>query len=84
MFQPTVYRADDPGVVAARAATTALLRGGVGQPTDADRTSAAAIGAWAFVHGIAALGLGGAIEGDAIELYERAAIALFPGGPPAV
>ena len=83
MFQPTVYRADDPGVVAARAATTALLRQGVGQPTDTP-TSAAAFGAWAFVHGIAALVLGGAIEGDAIELYERAAMALFPGGPPAV
>jgi AcrR family transcriptional regulator len=83
MFQPTVYRADDPGVVAARAATTALLRQGVGQATDSP-TSAAAFGAWAFVHGIAALVLGGAIEGDAIELYERAAMALFPGGPPAV
>ena len=83
MFQPTVYRADDPGVVAARAATTALLRQGVGQATDSP-TSAAAFGAWAFVHGIAALVLGGAIDGDAIELYERAAVALFPAGPPAV
>jgi AcrR family transcriptional regulator len=83
MFQPTVYRADDPAVIAARAATTDLLRRGVGQPADSP-TSAAALGAWAFVHGIAALVLGGAIEGDAVELYERAAAALFPAGPPAV
>src|SRR4051794_5210037 len=55
MFQPTVYRADDPGVAAARAATTAMLRAGVGQAAD----GAAAFGAWAFVHGIAALVLGG-------------------------
>jgi AcrR family transcriptional regulator len=83
MFQPTVYRADDPGVTAARAATTAMLRQGVGQSSDS-ATSAVALGAWAFVHGIAALVLGGAMEGDAIELYERAATALFPAGPPAV
>jgi Tetracyclin repressor-like, C-terminal domain len=83
MFQPAVYRADDPGVVAARAATTAMLRAGVGQPTDA-ATSDAALGAWAFVHGIAALVVGGAIEGDAVALYERTAAALFPSGPPAV
>ncbi len=83
MFQPAVYRVDDPGVVAARAATTAMLRAGVGQPTDAP-TSDAALGAWAFVHGIAALVLGGAIEADAVALYERTASALFPAGPPAV
>jgi AcrR family transcriptional regulator len=83
MFQPAVYRADDPGVVAARAATTQLVRAGVGQPGDTP-TSDVALGAWAFVHGIAALVLGGAIEGDAVELYERTASALFPVGPPGV
>jgi AcrR family transcriptional regulator len=83
MFQPAVYRADDPGVVAARARTTAQLRAGVGQSAGSP-TSAAALGAWAFVHGIAALVLGGAIDGDAVELYERAARALFPSGPPSV
>jgi AcrR family transcriptional regulator len=83
MFQPSVYRADDAGVVAARARTTAQLRAGVGQPVGAP-TSAVALGAWAFVHGIAALVLGGAMEGDASELYERAARALFPDGPPTV
>jgi hypothetical protein len=83
MFQPTVYRADDPAVVAARARTTALLRGGVGQPVDADRTDAAAIGAWGFVHGLAALWLGGALEGDLVEIFERSARATYPDGPPA-
>ncbi|MET0326840.1 MAG: TetR/AcrR family transcriptional regulator [Ilumatobacteraceae bacterium] len=84
MFQPTIYPADDPAVVAARTRTTALLRSGVGQPVDAEPTAAAAVGAWAFVHGLAALWLGGALEGDLIEVYERAARATYPQGPPAV
>ena len=83
MFQPAVYRPDDPGVVEARARTTAMLRAGVGQP-GREPTGDVALGAWAFVHGIASLVLGGAVEGDPIELYERAAVALFPAGPPSV
>jgi len=82
MFQPAVYRDDDPAVVAARARTTALLRGGVGQPVDAERTAAAAIGAWGLVHGLAALWLGGALEGDLVEIFERSARAVYPDGPP--
>jgi AcrR family transcriptional regulator len=81
MFQPAVYRADDPAVAAARAATTAMLRAGVGQPADPP-TADAALGAWAFVHGIAALVLGGALDGDPVDLFERTAAALFPAGPP--
>jgi AcrR family transcriptional regulator len=83
MFQPTLYRADVPGLAAARARTTAMLRAGVGQVAD-DRTADVALGAWAFVHGIAALTLGGAIDGDPVDLYDRAASALFRSGPPAV
>ena len=55
----------------------------MGQEDGAERSDAS-IGAWAFVHGIASLVLGGAIEGDPIALYERAAVALFPAGPPSV
>jgi AcrR family transcriptional regulator len=83
MFQPTVYRADDPGVLAARARTTALLQAGVGQ-AGPGATADVGLGAWAFVHGIASLVLGGAIDGDAVELYDRLSAALFPGGPPMV
>jgi AcrR family transcriptional regulator len=83
MFQPTVYRADDAGVVAARARTTAMLRAGVGQ-TGGGTTADVALGAWAFVHGIASLVLGGAVEGDAVEIYDRVAVALFRSGPPQV
>ena len=83
MFQPTVYRAGDPGVVAARARTTSMLHLGVGQSPD-EATADVALGAWAFVHGIASLVLGGAIEGDAVQLYERAAGVLFRGGTPSV
>jgi AcrR family transcriptional regulator len=83
MFQPAIYRAEDPGVVEARARTTAMLRGGVGQPLDGP-TSDIALGAWAFVHGIASLVLGAAIAGDAVEVYDRVSVALFRDGPPVV
>jgi len=80
MFQPAVYRADDAAVVAARAHTTALLRAGVGESID-DQAASVALGAWAVVHGIASLVLGGAIDGDVVELYERAVDATFRSGP---
>jgi AcrR family transcriptional regulator len=83
MFQPAVYRADDPAVVAARARTTAMLRSGVGQRRG-DATADVAIGAWAFVHGLASLVIGGAVEGDPLALYERAAAAIFQGREPKV
>jgi AcrR family transcriptional regulator len=83
MFQPGVYRADDPDVVAARARTTSLLRVGVGQAAGS-ATSDVALGAWAFVHGIASLALGGAIDADPVALYERTVDAVFRGVPPAV
>ena len=72
MFQPTVYRADDPGVVAARAATTALLRQGVGQAGRQPRRAPPPSGRGRSSTGSPRSVLGGAIEGDAVELYERA------------
>lgn len=83
MFQPAVYRSHDPAVVAARSHATSTLRAGVGQ-RGGDVTADAAIGAWAFVHGLASLALGGALDGDLLALYERAVDAVFTGGPPAV
>jgi len=83
MFQPAVYRADDAGVLAARTRTTALLQAGVGQ-TDDGATADVGLGAWAFVHGIASLVLGGAIDGDAVVWYDRLSAALFRAGPPKV
>ena len=83
MFQPTVYRADDPGVLAARARTTELLQAGVGQ-AGPGATADVGLGAWAFVHGIASLVLGGAIEGDAVDVYDRVSVALFRDRPPMV
>jgi len=83
MFQPAVYRAADPGVVAASARTTSMLQAGVGQ-TDRSATADVALGAWAFVHGLASLVLGQAIGGDPLELFERTVDAVFRDGPPAV
>ena len=60
-----------------------MLQAGVGQ-RDGAVTADVALGAWAFVHGIASLVAGGAIEGDAVEVYDRVSVALFRGRPPAV
>ena len=60
-----------------------MLQAGVGQAAG-DTTADVALGAWAFVHGIASLVLGGAIEGDAVEIYDRVSVALFRSGPPRV
>ena len=83
MFQPTVYRADDPGVVAARARTTALLRAGVGQPADEPdgRRRHRGVGVRARDR---LAGARGRHRGRAVELYERRPSALFPAGPPSV
>ncbi|MCP9948458.1 TetR/AcrR family transcriptional regulator [Actinomadura madurae] len=63
MFTPALYRADDPGVGAARERAALALREGVrgvapGGPQD-DRT--AGIAAWSIVHGFAHLWLSGAL-----------------------
>ena len=83
MFQPTVYRADDPGVVAARAATTALLRQGVGQPTDSpdERRRLRRVGVRPRDR---RAGARWRHRGRRDRAVRAAAMALFPGGPPAV
>ena len=74
MFRPDPYRADDPQVVAARARTTAVLRGGArarfGTP---DRVRA--LTAWSLVHGLATLVRDGAVSpepGSDLESLARA------------
>ena len=79
MFQPTVYRADDPGVRRRPGAHDARCCRPASGSATVDATADVALGAWAFVHGIASLVLGGAIEGDAVEVYDRVSVALFRG-----
>jgi AcrR family transcriptional regulator len=58
MFQPNLYHADDPDLVAAKQATAELLYG----TDDADTSQlASGVAAWALVHGLATLWLNGNI-----------------------
>jgi AcrR family transcriptional regulator len=69
MFQPGLYHADDPDLLAARAGTALLLYG----TDDADeRQLAAGVAAWSIVHGIATLWRNGnlptALGDDPLEI----------------
>ena len=74
MFQPDLYRADDPQLVAARARTTALLRDGArARFGSSDRVRA--LTAWSLVHGLATLVRDGAVApepGSDLETLARA------------
>lgn len=62
MFEPTLVRADDPALVAARARARTALQSGlttVSEGDDADRTAA-----FSLVHGFATLWLAGALAED--------------------
>jgi AcrR family transcriptional regulator len=62
MFRPDLYRADDPDLQRARAATTALLYGPAGTAyPDRDATRVGLAG-WAFAHGFAELWLTGNLQ----------------------
>ena len=60
MFRPELLRTDDAALVAARAATAALLYGSGGDR----RSVAAGVAAWSMVHGFATLWLDGALPGE--------------------
>jgi AcrR family transcriptional regulator len=78
MFRPDLVHADDPELVAARAASSAALYGGVHQIDGGDpepERGTAGIAAWAIVHGVATLWLAGALPdrlGDDPEAIARA------------
>ncbi|WP_344684189.1 TetR/AcrR family transcriptional regulator [Saccharopolyspora taberi] len=80
MFQPGLYRSDDPAVVAARERADALLVTGVrsqqGSRPDEETT---ALAAWSLVHGFAGLWLTGAISerGDPEEVARPVLRRLF-------
>jgi AcrR family transcriptional regulator len=81
MFRPDLYRADDPGVVGARAEATALLYGPAGEAfPDADVVRVGIAG-WSFVHGFASLWLSGNLQhrlgDDPVAAARAVAPALF-------
>jgi AcrR family transcriptional regulator len=88
MYQPDLYRPDDPEVVAARAEAAAMLYPRV--PVDAGRDRRrleAGVAAWSLVHGVATLFLSGNLPtalGDDPEAIARAAAGyLFGPAEPA-
>jgi|SRR5579859_293534 len=84
MYRPELYRAGDPSVLEAKAATARLLYGS-DNPTPAEL--AAGVAAWSLVHGVATLWLNGNLPerlGDDPEQITRAVAAhLRPPGQPA-
>ena len=78
MFQPELYRADDPDLAAARDRAKEVLTTGAGA-LSSDR--ALAIAAWSAAHGFAHLWLSGALthDGDPEDLARAAFRFLFDG-----
>lgn len=65
MFQPALYRADDPALMAARARARGALEAGLrGLPSPPADAGYAAVAAWSIVHGFATLWLGGVLPSD--------------------
>lgn len=76
MFRPELYRPDDPELIAARARSGELLRGGVARHTGREPDTDA-LAAWSIVHGFATLWLSGALPprvGDDPEAAARTVI----------
>jgi AcrR family transcriptional regulator len=81
MYRPELYRADDPGLVAARRAAGPMLYGPVASVAGGDPgfdRRLAGVAAWSLVHGLATLWLGGNLPpelGDDPERVTRAVAA---------
>ncbi|THA66059.1 TetR/AcrR family transcriptional regulator [Streptomyces sp. A0958] len=89
MFQPALYRTDDPDLLAAKDRATAELRSGVATLTPAARTDdprLTGVAAWSLAHGFATLLLSGNLtdavgDRDPEEAFRLLAGLLFtPGG----
>jgi AcrR family transcriptional regulator len=83
MFRPDLYDPADPELVAARAASGALLYGPAA--TVADAPLPAGVAAWSLVHGLATLGLAGNLPpelgGDLEAAARQVTGYLFPAPP---
>lgn len=77
MFRRDFCHDDDPGLVAARGRTAALLNGGVDTVVSDDARSAG-LAAWSLAHGFATLWRGGSIaDGSATETFRTISRFLF-------
>jgi AcrR family transcriptional regulator len=84
MFRPELLRADDPDLVAARAASGRMLYGPASGVTDRSAVDAG-VAAWSLVHGLATLWVHGLLPADAGDdpeaLARRVAGFLFQARP---
>ncbi|MFG2192735.1 TetR-like C-terminal domain-containing protein [Streptomyces sp. NPDC048639] len=84
MYQPELWRRDDPELAAARDRTAELLRAGLPDDLDADEAVRTGLGAWSIAHGFATLWLSGNLERavgdrDPAEAFRDLAGLLHPG-----
>ena len=85
MYQPSLYRSDDPGVVAARARAAAALYGSAATVEAAAPTMHVGLAGWCLMHGLATLWLADnlrAVTDDPIELARSIAMTTFSAGRP--
>lgn len=83
MFQPALYREDDPAVAEARDRASAVLYGTAATRPDAGTAADVGAAGWCLVHGLATLWLSGNLQplaDDPVALAERLAKAAFGGG----
>ncbi|MFJ6632748.1 TetR/AcrR family transcriptional regulator [Streptomyces sp. NPDC091376] len=74
MFQPSLYHADAPDVLASRDRVREALEGGLGRlSAKRGESSYAPVAAWSIVHGFATLWLAGALPPDLGDDPEAAA-----------
>lgn len=83
MFQPELYREDDPAVALARDRTAAVLYGTAATRPDAGSASQVGAAGWCLVHGPATLWLSGNLRplgDDPLALAEQLAEVASGGG----
>ena len=84
MFRPTLYRADDPAVVAARTRTSSALYGSAATMRSGQASSQVGLAGWCLMHGLATLWLAGnlgPIATDPIEFARSMATTTFSPRP---
>ncbi|TXR95888.1 TetR/AcrR family transcriptional regulator [Streptomyces sp. col6] len=86
MFQPDLYRTDDPDLLAAKDRATAELRAGVAALSPDGDPRLSGIAAWSLAHGFATLLLSGNLDDavgdrDAEDVFRDLGRLLFAEGP---
>jgi AcrR family transcriptional regulator len=80
MFQPTLYRAADPAVEAAKARTSSALYGSAATVRSGHSAAQVGLAGWCLMHGLATLWLAGNLEpitADPVELARSMATTTF-------